>query len=319
MTQDIRIKQVSNNKRLTSSESNERCQQWVLQQCREGTGSRQSKTVSGAENLSCSRGSVSETTLSRFFSDPFKAGAVPFLLCKKSPYLEIPNEEHQPFAIAPHCSQNVVQGPVAINLEPECRISGPTPHLRNPMLQLNKIPGKLYTHWRARGAGLINLPPSVPQDLCRQTQRLFCWSHVSTLSLSGVSILVLSWFPDEESGKRAPRGFPRLPRKWAPLLGPEPLLLEWFICWWVIQSDHNRLTEDYQNVHLTREENKTKERKKLRNVRLVWLCFTYNMDLHLKNPKPLSGMRWSLGVKNLINLNQENGCNISTITFKLAW
>ena len=165
----------------------------------------------------------------------------PFLLCKKSPYLEIPNEEHQPFAIAPHCSQNVVQGPVAINLEPECRISGPTPHLWNPMLQLNKIPGKLYTHWRARGAGLINLPPSVPQDLRRQTQRLFCWSHVSTLSLSGVSILVLSWFPDEESGKRAPRGFPRLPRKWAPLLGPEPLLLEWFICWWVIQSDHNRL------------------------------------------------------------------------------
>ena len=56
MTQDIHIKQVSNSKRPTSSESNEWCKQWVLQQCREGTGSRQGKTVSGAENLSCCSG-----------------------------------------------------------------------------------------------------------------------------------------------------------------------------------------------------------------------------------------------------------------------
>lgn len=40
------------------------------------------------------------------------------------------------------------------------------------------------------------------------------------------------------------------------------------------------------------------------------LYFIYNLDIHLKHPKLLSGMRWSLGVKSLIILNPENACKI---------
>lgn len=157
-----------------------------------------------------SRASVSEITLSCFFSNPFKAGAVPFLLCKKSPYLEIPNEEHQPFSIAPHCSQNTVQGPGAINLERECRISGPIPHLRNPILQLNKIPGKLYTHSRARSTGLINLPPRVPQDSLRQTRARFVEAtraRSASRDQYHCAASVPRW---GIRGEWTPRGFPRL-------------------------------------------------------------------------------------------------------------
>lgn len=155
----------------------------MLQQCREGTGSRQSKTVSGAENLSGFSGKcLRDYTITRFFSNPFKAGAVLFLLCRKSPYLEIPNEEHQPFSIAPHRSQNVVQGPGAINLECECTISGPIPHLRNPILQLNKIPGKLFKGQKHRS----RQPASVgPAGLAEANLSAFCGSHTRTLSLSG--------------------------------------------------------------------------------------------------------------------------------------
>lgn len=202
-----------------------------------------------------SRASVSEITPSGFFSNPFKAGAVPFLLCKKSPYLEIPNEEHQPFSIAHQCSQNVVQGPGAINLERECRISGPIPHLRNPILQLNKIPGKLYTHSRARSTGLINL---TPWTCWGKLERVLWKPHAHAQPL-GISITVLPRFPDEESevnGRQeaspdsaqrvsTPTGT-RAPSPWV-----VHLLMSHTI--WPQQTDWPK---DYQNVHLTREESK---------------------------------------------------------------
>lgn len=53
MTQDTHIKQLINNRRLTNIESNEQCKQWVPWQFREGTGSKQSKTVNGAGKKSC--------------------------------------------------------------------------------------------------------------------------------------------------------------------------------------------------------------------------------------------------------------------------